>query len=52
MSEAYTTISVAEYHRLANTILLLRSKLQKAREALERQEVQEALGLLVQESEG
>lgn len=52
MADAYTTITVTEYVHMRNTILRLREKLQKARECLEKDLPEAALGLLVQEREG
>lgn len=48
----YTTISVEEYTHMANVILFLREKVQKAREHLEKNEVDLALELLRQEKDG
>lgn len=46
MTGPYTTITVDEYTHLANVVLALREKVQKARELLEKDEKGEALELL------
>jgi hypothetical protein len=46
MPGPYTTITVDEYNRIAATIKVLRLRIQKAREALERKEPDMALLLL------
>lgn len=42
----YTTITVAEFSRLAATIRHLRHRIQKAREHLEKNEIKETLAIL------
>lgn len=47
----YTTITVAEYNKMASVITALRWKVQKARELLEEDRKAEALNLLAKEDE-
>jgi hypothetical protein len=51
MSESYTTLTVAEYNRIAATIRHLRRQLQNARQMLEIGSVEEALEILKFEDE-
>lgn len=49
--EHYTTITVNEYIHLKSVIILLRAKVQKARELLEINHIQDALDLLKKEED-
>lgn len=50
-AEHYTTITVTEYIHLKAVIVTLRSKVQRARELLEINHVQDALDLLKKEED-
>jgi len=50
VSEAYTTLTVAEYNRLSETILTLRRRLQEVRQFLEKKLPEQALEILRRES--
>lgn len=51
VTDHYTTITITEYNNLASTITFLRWQKQKAREFLEKKDIESALKLLRQEKE-
>jgi hypothetical protein len=49
--EHYTTLTVEEYSHMANVILALREKVQRARQLIENKCIDEALEVLKKETE-